>query len=110
MENSYLPNVPEKNPAPPARQSTVCGADLIYISICSGGRNNQNQRGRTSKLYSRTTHHLRRCNLRFNFGRSNTLVGKLNVSVPATGLGPASDADGPLGAANAICDEPCCRF
>jgi hypothetical protein len=37
MENSYLPNVPEKNPAPPARQSTVCGADLIYISICSGG-------------------------------------------------------------------------
>ena len=32
-----LPAAPEKNPAPPARQSTVCGEDLIYISICSGG-------------------------------------------------------------------------
>jgi hypothetical protein len=37
MENGYLPATAEKNPAPPARQSTVCGEDLIYISICSGG-------------------------------------------------------------------------
>jgi hypothetical protein len=28
---------PEKNPGPPARQRTVCGDDLIYISMCSGG-------------------------------------------------------------------------
>jgi hypothetical protein len=32
-----LPAAPEKNPAPPARQSTVCGEDLIYIATCSGG-------------------------------------------------------------------------
>jgi hypothetical protein len=25
------------NSGPPARQSAVCGEDLIYISICSGG-------------------------------------------------------------------------
>ena len=37
MGNGYLPAAPEKNPGPPARQSTVCGEDLIYISICSGG-------------------------------------------------------------------------
>jgi hypothetical protein len=37
MGNGYLPAAPEKNPARPARQSTVCGEDLIYISICSGG-------------------------------------------------------------------------
>ena len=37
MENGYLPAAAEKNPAPPARQSTVCGEDLFYISICSGG-------------------------------------------------------------------------
>ena len=28
---------PEKNSGPPARQMAVCGEDLIYISICSGG-------------------------------------------------------------------------
>jgi hypothetical protein len=28
---------PEKTPGPPARQSAVCGEDLICISICSGG-------------------------------------------------------------------------
>ena len=32
-----LPAAPEKNPAPPARQSRVCGEDLIYIATCSGG-------------------------------------------------------------------------
>jgi hypothetical protein len=37
MGNGYLPAAPEKNPAPPARQSAVRGEDLIYISICSGG-------------------------------------------------------------------------
>ena len=37
MGNSYLPAAPEKNPGPPARQTAVCGDDLIYISICSGG-------------------------------------------------------------------------
>jgi hypothetical protein len=36
MGNGYLPAAPEKNPGPPARQSAVCGEDLIYISICSG--------------------------------------------------------------------------
>jgi hypothetical protein len=40
MGNGYLPAAPEKNPARPARQSAVCGEDLIYISICSGGRIN----------------------------------------------------------------------
>ena len=110
MENSYLTQRAGEEPRPASvpKHGMRSGPHLHFDM--PGGRNNQNQRGRTSKLYSRTTHHLRRCNLRFNFGRSNTLVGKLNVSVPATGLGPASDADGPLGAANAICDEPCCRF
>ena len=37
MGSGYLPATPEKNPGPPARQSAVCGEDLIYISICSGG-------------------------------------------------------------------------
>ena len=37
MGSCYLPTAPEKNPGPPARQSAVCGEDLIYISICSGG-------------------------------------------------------------------------
>jgi hypothetical protein len=37
MGNGYLPAEPQKNRAQPARQSTVCGEDLIYISICSGG-------------------------------------------------------------------------
>jgi hypothetical protein len=37
MGNVYVPAPPEKNPGPLARQSAVCGGDLIYISICSGG-------------------------------------------------------------------------
>ena len=37
MGSAYLPAAPEKNPGPPARQSAVCGEDVIYISICSGG-------------------------------------------------------------------------
>jgi hypothetical protein len=37
MGNGYLPAAPEKNRAQPARQSAVCGEDLIYIAICSGG-------------------------------------------------------------------------
>jgi hypothetical protein len=37
MGIGYLPVAPEKKPGPPARQSTVSGEDLIYISICSGG-------------------------------------------------------------------------
>ena len=37
MGNGYLPATPEKNPGPLLRQSAVCGEDLIYISICSGG-------------------------------------------------------------------------
>ena len=37
MGNAYLPAAPEKNPGPPARQSAVCGEEVIYISICSGG-------------------------------------------------------------------------
>ena len=37
MGNGYLPAAPEKYPGPPARQSAVCGEDVIYISICSGG-------------------------------------------------------------------------
>jgi hypothetical protein len=37
MGNGYLPAAPEKNPGPPARQSAVCGEDVICISICSGG-------------------------------------------------------------------------
>ena len=36
MGNGYLCG-PEQNPRPSARQSAVCGEDLIYISICSGG-------------------------------------------------------------------------
>jgi hypothetical protein len=37
MGNGYLPAVLEKNPGPPACQSAVCGEDVIYISVCSGG-------------------------------------------------------------------------
>jgi hypothetical protein len=37
MGNGYLPTAPEKIPGSPGRQSAVCGEDLIYISICSGG-------------------------------------------------------------------------
>ena len=37
MGNGYLPATPGKNPGPPARQSAVCGEDVIYMSICSGG-------------------------------------------------------------------------
>ena len=37
MGNGYLPAAPQKNPASPTRQSAVCGEDLIYISMCSGG-------------------------------------------------------------------------
>jgi hypothetical protein len=36
MGNGYL-SAPEKTSGPPARQTAVCGDDLIYISICSGG-------------------------------------------------------------------------
>jgi hypothetical protein len=76
MENSYLPNVPEKNPAPPARQSTVCGADLIYISICSGGTIIKIRAAERANF--RTTHYRRR-NVRFNFGRTDTLVDRLKM-------------------------------
>jgi hypothetical protein len=38
MGNGYLPAALEKNPGPPARQSAVCGEDVIYISICSGAQ------------------------------------------------------------------------
>jgi hypothetical protein len=37
MGNGYLPAAPEKNPGPPTRQSAVCGEDVIYFSMCSGG-------------------------------------------------------------------------
>jgi hypothetical protein len=37
MGNGYLPTAPKKSSSPPARQSAVCGEDVIYISICSGG-------------------------------------------------------------------------
>jgi hypothetical protein len=37
MGNSYLPAAPKENPSPPARQSAVCGEDIVYISMCSGG-------------------------------------------------------------------------
>jgi hypothetical protein len=37
MGNGYLPAGPGKNPGPPARQSAVCGEDVVYFSICSGG-------------------------------------------------------------------------
>ena len=37
MGNGYLRASPDKNPGPPTRQSAVCGEDVIYISICSGG-------------------------------------------------------------------------
>jgi hypothetical protein len=37
MGNGYLPAAPEKNPSPSGRESAVCGKDLVYISICSGG-------------------------------------------------------------------------
>ena len=37
MGNGYLRASPEKNPGPPTRQSAVCGEDIIYISMCSGG-------------------------------------------------------------------------
>jgi hypothetical protein len=37
MENAYLPAASRKNPGPPARQGAICGEDIIYISICSGG-------------------------------------------------------------------------
>jgi hypothetical protein len=34
---AICPPAPEKNLGPVLRQSAVCGEDLIYISICSGG-------------------------------------------------------------------------
>ena len=37
MGNGYLRDAPEKNPGPPTRQSAVCGEDVIYVSMCSGG-------------------------------------------------------------------------
>ena len=37
MGNGHLPAASGKNPGPPARQSAVCGEDIIYISMCSGG-------------------------------------------------------------------------
>jgi hypothetical protein len=38
MGNGYLPAGPGgTNPGSPRRQDAVCGEDLIYISICSGG-------------------------------------------------------------------------
>jgi len=37
MGNGYLRASPDKNPGPPTRQSAVCGEDIIYISMCSGG-------------------------------------------------------------------------
>src|SRR6516165_7639935 len=37
MGNGYLRAAPEKNPGPPTRQSAVCGEDVIYVSMCSGG-------------------------------------------------------------------------
>ncbi|OLB78940.1 MAG: hypothetical protein AUI16_02500 [Alphaproteobacteria bacterium 13_2_20CM_2_64_7] len=37
MGNVYVPAAPEKNLGLPAHQTAVCGEDLIYVSICSGG-------------------------------------------------------------------------
>ena len=36
MGNGYL-SAPEKTSGPPARQTAVCGDDVIYNSICLGG-------------------------------------------------------------------------
>src|SRR4029434_1706397 len=49
-----------------------------------GWCNNQNQRGRATKLCSRTTHYRRR-SVRCNFGRTDTLAGKLNASAASGG-------------------------
>src|SRR5262249_15307087 len=98
MGNGYLPAAPEQNPGPPARQSAVCEEDLIYSSICSGARNNQNYRGRPTNVCSRTAHYLRR-NRGCSFGRTNTLAGKLSASVvvgwlQGTPLGGLHDVSG----------------
>src|SRR5262245_372019 len=45
-----------------------------------GWRNNQNERGRATKLCSRTTHYPWRCNPRYNFGRTDPLARKLKGS------------------------------
>ena len=37
MGNGYLGAAPEKNPVPSTRQSAVCGEDVFYFSMCSGG-------------------------------------------------------------------------
>jgi hypothetical protein len=37
MGNGHLPAATKNSSSPPARQSAVCGEDVIYISICSGG-------------------------------------------------------------------------
>jgi len=73
MGNGYLCG-PEQNPRPSARQSAVCGEDLIYISICSGGVIIKMSAAERPNFVFRTTHYPWRCNLRCNFGRTDPLV------------------------------------
>src|SRR5258708_26231979 len=54
------------------RRGRHCHFDML------GGRDNQNQRGRATEVYSRTTHYRRR-NVRCNFGRTDTVAGKLKM-------------------------------
>ncbi len=79
MGNGYLPAAGEEpRPARAPKRSLRRGRHLHFDML--GGRNNQNYRGRPTKVCSRTTHYLRR-NRRCSFGRTDTLAGKLNASV-----------------------------
>src|SRR6516164_903305 len=68
----------EPRPANAPKRSLWRGRHLHFYVL--GGRNNQNQRGRPTKVCSRTTHYLRR-NRHCSFARTDPLAGKLNTSV-----------------------------
>src|SRR5215831_2695404 len=73
----------EPRPASAPKRSLRRGPHIHFDML--GGRNNQNQRGRPTKVCSRTTHYLRR-NRRCSFGRTDTLAGKLKPAQWSGGL------------------------
>jgi hypothetical protein len=79
MGNGYLCR-PEQNPRASARQSAICGEDLIYISICSGGAIIKMSAAERPNFVLGQLTNPWRCNLRCNFGRTDPLARKLKGS------------------------------
>ena len=88
MGNGYLRAAPEKNPGPPTRQSAVCGEDVIYVSMCSGGVIIKLSAADRPKFVLGQLI-IFGAIVVVRFGRADTLAGKLNATIVSGSALPA---------------------